>query len=519
MLVARSGGRTNPSVNSDEPLISNARSKPRTPRAWNIAVNATSTSSIHTNGSTSEADRRVERHHPVAALVGAVQPGEQVEHLAQADEDDAGDERRRRPAGSTNVRTAESMTSTSEHDAAGEPQDLHDARPSAGQLRRLVATRGPVGAAGGRCLRADWRRLASSRARLAAVVGLVARRGRSIRKPVGERARAAARGRSRGCGPASASRTRSPATTGPSRSSRRARWRGPSDGDVVDVEPHLDARVRRVGVLAARAARTARAPLELVERDHAARASPAALPSTQLTVSSRLGRWVRLLTSNRVPTERGAARGAYRCTFEARPSARRAGIARRRDRRRRRTAAPRCSWPAPARRPARRPAAAAPKAGGEITYGLEAETGGGWCLHVGAPRDLRASWSAPRSTTRSRCRTPRTRWCRTSPKSVEPNADYTEWTIKLRDGIKFHDGTPLDADAVVAERRRLAQGHAHRRRIYKDVTDVTATDPLDGHRHHRPSVGRVRRGTSTSTAGSGSWRPPSSTIPRLRRAT
>ena len=33
-------------------------------------------------------------------------------------------------------------------------------------------------------------------------------------------------------------------------------------------------------------------------------------------------------------------------------------------------------------------------------------------------------------------------------KSVDHNADYTVWTIMLRDGIKFHDGTPLTADAV-----------------------------------------------------------------------
>ena len=33
-------------------------------------------------------------------------------------------------------------------------------------------------------------------------------------------------------------------------------------------------------------------------------------------------------------------------------------------------------------------------------------------------------------------------------KSVEPNADFTEWTITLRDGVTFHDGKPLDADAV-----------------------------------------------------------------------
>ena len=75
MVVARSGGRTNPSVNIDEPLISNARSKPRTPRAWNIAVNAIITSSNHTTGEHEQADRRVERHHPVAAVVAAGERG------------------------------------------------------------------------------------------------------------------------------------------------------------------------------------------------------------------------------------------------------------------------------------------------------------------------------------------------------------------------------------------------------------------------------------------------------------
>jgi ABC-type transport system substrate-binding protein len=33
-------------------------------------------------------------------------------------------------------------------------------------------------------------------------------------------------------------------------------------------------------------------------------------------------------------------------------------------------------------------------------------------------------------------------------RSITPNADYTEWTIALRPGITFHDGSPLDANAV-----------------------------------------------------------------------
>lgn len=32
--------------------------------------------------------------------------------------------------------------------------------------------------------------------------------------------------------------------------------------------------------------------------------------------------------------------------------------------------------------------------------------------------------------------------------TVEPNEDFTVWTMTIRDGIKFHDGTPLDGAAV-----------------------------------------------------------------------
>jgi peptide/nickel transport system substrate-binding protein len=32
--------------------------------------------------------------------------------------------------------------------------------------------------------------------------------------------------------------------------------------------------------------------------------------------------------------------------------------------------------------------------------------------------------------------------------SIEPNSDFTEWTITLREDIVFHDGTPLDAEAL-----------------------------------------------------------------------
>ena len=42
--------------------------------------------------------------------------------------------------------------------------------------------------------------------------------------------------------------------------------------------------------------------------------------------------------------------------------------------------------------------------------------------------------------------------------SVTSNADFTEWTIKLRPGIKFSDGTDYDADAVVFSMNRHRAG-------------------------------------------------------------
>ena len=42
-------------------------------------------------------------------------------------------------------------------------------------------------------------------------------------------------------------------------------------------------------------------------------------------------------------------------------------------------------------------------------------------------------------------------------KSIEHNADYTEWTITVRDGVTFHDGEKLDGAAVVANLARMRQ--------------------------------------------------------------
>jgi len=63
-------------------------------------------------------------------------------------------------------------------------------------------------------------------------------------------------------------------------------------------------------------------------------------------------------------------------------------------------------------------------------------------------------------------------------KSVTPNADKTVWTIALRPGVTFHDGSPLTADVVVANFRAVQQSPLTAQAV-KPVTNVSATGPLE----------------------------------------
>ncbi len=62
--------------------------------------------------------------------------------------------------------------------------------------------------------------------------------------------------------------------------------------------------------------------------------------------------------------------------------------------------------------------------------------------------------------------------------SVQANADYTVWTVKVRSGVKFHDGTSdLDAQAVKLN-------------LDKQKTSILTGAALSGHgrRHRRRPV-------------------------------
>lgn len=60
---------------------------------------------------------------------------------------------------------------------------------------------------------------------------------------------------------------------------------------------------------------------------------------------------------------------------------------------------------------------------------------------------------------------------------IEANEDGTAYTLKLRDGVKFSDGTPLDADAVVASVQRYLDRDGREAELWKQkVAGMKAID-------------------------------------------
>src|SRR3546814_841902 len=62
--------------------------------------------------------------------------------------------------------------------------------------------------------------------------------------------------------------------------------------------------------------------------------------------------------------------------------------------------------------------------------------------------------------------------------SLESSDDVT-WTIKLRDGVKFTDGTPLDAEAVVGSLNYYVNSYGLNATLLKqEIKSIKATDDL-----------------------------------------
>ncbi|MSO78615.1 MAG: ABC transporter substrate-binding protein [Acidimicrobiia bacterium] len=127
---------------------------------------------------------------------------------------------------------------------------------------------------------------------------------------------------------------------------------------------------------------------------------------------------------------------------------------------------------------------AAPSRGGSLTYGLEAETDttNGYCLPAG---QLAASGIQVVSAVYDTLVTINSKGAYVPylAKTVEPNETFTEWTITLREGVTFHDGTALNADVLklnldTYRGKNPSIPAALSAYNFSDVSDVVVKDPL-----------------------------------------
>ena len=123
-----------------------------------------------------------------------------------------------------------------------------------------------------------------------------------------------------------------------------------------------------------------------------------------------------------------------------------------------------------------------PQRGGTLIYGVEAESTAGFCLSsaqlaISGMLAVRAFYDTLTVPNNDGGYSPYL------AQSVEPNADYTEWTITLREGIKFHDGSDLDA-TVVKNNLDAYRGTYEGRPsllfsfVLQELADVTVVDDL-----------------------------------------
>ncbi len=116
-----------------------------------------------------------------------------------------------------------------------------------------------------------------------------------------------------------------------------------------------------------------------------------------------------------------------------------------------------------------------PKPGGTLVYGIEGETNGF--------NPTLSRWTEPAITEAETVFDPIAAWdadLQAKPylaESITAHDNYTEWDIKLRSGISFQDGEPLDAAAVVTDLKAV-KASALTSSSLTPVESISATDDL-----------------------------------------
>ncbi|CAN5675688.1 ABC transporter substrate-binding protein [soil metagenome] len=125
---------------------------------------------------------------------------------------------------------------------------------------------------------------------------------------------------------------------------------------------------------------------------------------------------------------------------------------------------------------------ASPRRGGQLVYGLEAETGGGFCL---PEAQLAASGLEIVRALYDPLTVPDADggYAPYLAKSVTHDDTYKSWVITLRKGITFHDGSKLDA-TVVKNNLDAYRGAYPKRSpllfsfVFKDISSVSVVNEL-----------------------------------------
>ncbi|OHV30963.1 hypothetical protein CC117_27150 [Parafrankia colletiae] len=122
----------------------------------------------------------------------------------------------------------------------------------------------------------------------------------------------------------------------------------------------------------------------------------------------------------------------------------------------------------------------APQSGGSITFGVANETSGLDPTVSAAVGAAGASELAAIYDVVLRYDPEKKTYENGTAQELTHNADYTEWTLRLKPGITFSDGTAYDADAVrqSIERHRAPKSRSLARDYVQMIDQMTVVDPL-----------------------------------------